>query len=418
MNVIDKFLVRYSKEYDFYTELARLSAEIIEAELESNGIRAIVTYRAKKPDRLKQKLIQRNDEKQYRRVDQIYADIVDLSGVRIALYFPGDISEVEVIINTKFALVKTKEFPDKDKVSKDKRFSGYWAKHYRCTLPIDNLIGSNSRYCDTVIEIQVASVLMHAWSEVEHDLVYKPLSGGVSEDELAILDQLNGLVMAGEIALERLQKALHQRNITSEKPFNNHYDLAGYLYGQFDVEKEEDRIVLGRVDMLFAFLQKLEMLTANNLEQYMALEYRDNESKSIVSQIVDYIIDEDIELYSLYEEVRSEFEFKGSIYDKKAKKTADETIGDFLAKWITIEQKLKEIYYNANPQDSKHFMSVSRMANFLMMKYPQYSYCLGEIKYLVRLRNELVHGVERPDNESLSKASKSMEELLKYLSQI
>ena len=52
---------------------------------------------------------------------------------------------------------------------------------------------------------------MHAWAEVEHDLVYKPYSGKLQEDELAILDEINGLVIAGEIALERLQKAITER---------------------------------------------------------------------------------------------------------------------------------------------------------------------------------------------------------------
>ena len=66
---------------------------------------------------------------------------------------------------------------------------------------------SEKRYCRARIEIQVASVLMHAWSEVEHDLIYKPLQGTLSKEELAILDELNGLVLAGEIALERLQAA-------------------------------------------------------------------------------------------------------------------------------------------------------------------------------------------------------------------
>ncbi len=41
---------------------------------------------------------------------------------------------------------------------------------------------------------------MHAWSEVEHDLTYKPMQGTLSEEELSILDELNGLVLAGEIA--------------------------------------------------------------------------------------------------------------------------------------------------------------------------------------------------------------------------
>lgn len=65
---------------------------------------------------------------------------------------------------------------------------------------------AEKRYAVARVEVQVASVLMHAWSEVEHDLVYKPLQGGLSTEEYAILDELNGLVMAGEIALESVIK--------------------------------------------------------------------------------------------------------------------------------------------------------------------------------------------------------------------
>ena len=71
-----------------------------------------------------------------------------------------------------------------------------------------SLTDAQKRYADARIEIQVASLLMHAWSEVEHDLVYKPLQGGLSTDEYAILDELNGLVERGEIALERLHVRL------------------------------------------------------------------------------------------------------------------------------------------------------------------------------------------------------------------
>jgi hypothetical protein len=48
---------------------------------------------------------------------------------------------------------------------------------------------------------------MHAWAEVNHDLVYKPARGELSDEEYSALDQLNGLVLVGEIGLERLQKA-------------------------------------------------------------------------------------------------------------------------------------------------------------------------------------------------------------------
>ena len=77
----------------------------------------------------------------------------------------------------------------------------------RIQLKDNSLQDTQKRYVNSKTEIQVASVLMHACSEVEHDLVYKPLNGTLSEEELAILDELNGLVLAGEIALERLQIA-------------------------------------------------------------------------------------------------------------------------------------------------------------------------------------------------------------------
>lgn len=95
------------------------------------------------------------------------------------------------------------------------------------------LSASSSRYAEAPIEIQVASVLIHAWAEVEHDLVYKPMSGQLSDEEYAILDELNGLVLAGEIALERLQYAGEARLLVTEDHFSNHYELAAYIYGRF-----------------------------------------------------------------------------------------------------------------------------------------------------------------------------------------
>ena len=51
---------------------------------------------------------------------------------------------------------------------------------------------------------------MHAWAEVEHDLVYKPFISGLSKQELAILDQINGLVLAGECAWKTSKRSLAQ----------------------------------------------------------------------------------------------------------------------------------------------------------------------------------------------------------------
>ena len=56
----------------------------------------------------------------------------------------------------------------------------------------ESLDKTQQKYATARIEIQVASVLMHAWSEVEHDLVYKPLSGTLSEEELLPVRHLAG----------------------------------------------------------------------------------------------------------------------------------------------------------------------------------------------------------------------------------
>lgn len=230
IGVIESFISTYRKEFDFYEKLAEFVGLKLEKALNKSGVRAIVSYRAKAIDSLHRKLDKRDAEtgsKRYMVVDDIYRDIVDLAGVRVALYFPGDIDVVSKIISELFFEIQSKTFPsahvnDAEEVYQ-KRFDGYHAKHYRVKL------GDDSRYSEAPVEIQIASVLMHAWSEVEHDLVYKPMSGGASKEELMILDEINGMVIAGNIALERLQSAISERINGACYIFQNHYELAAFI---------------------------------------------------------------------------------------------------------------------------------------------------------------------------------------------
>jgi len=80
MILIDQFLARYRKEFDFYSQVSRLGAQLIEQQLQSAGIRAIVTWRAKSLSRLAEKIRQRSEAKNYQSVDDIFKDVVDLAG--------------------------------------------------------------------------------------------------------------------------------------------------------------------------------------------------------------------------------------------------------------------------------------------------------------------------------------------------
>lgn len=271
-DIIDEFMGRYNKEYDFYFNLAKQVEVELEKHLRDSGVRCIVSSRAKSPDRLRDKVTGRNEEKKYNDVDAVYKDIADLSGVRVAIYFPDNVIDVDKIIRGIFNVDEDNviEFPnDKKKTASangyDKTFSGYKATHYRVSIKGD------TRYSEKhLVEIQVASVLMHAWSEVEHDLVYKPLQGNLSEEEHMILDEINGLVLTGNLALKRLQQAGRSRTKAQNYEFKNHYDLTSFFINQkssilteglnfrslFRILKAINRTKRSDLDKLYSWMEK------------------------------------------------------------------------------------------------------------------------------------------------------------------
>jgi ppGpp synthetase/RelA/SpoT-type nucleotidyltranferase len=116
-DLIQSFVARYRREYDFYYEVARLVAQRCEELSAENGIRGIVTFRAKRPDRLEAKLSRRDEDKHYQSEEDIRSDIVDLSGVRIALYFPSDRTKIAALLSEAFVVDEVKEYRGKPKTN-------------------------------------------------------------------------------------------------------------------------------------------------------------------------------------------------------------------------------------------------------------------------------------------------------------
>jgi hypothetical protein len=136
---------------------------------------------------------------------------------------------------------------------------------------------------------------MHAWSEVEHALVYKPSDSELSEAEHLLLDQLNGLVLAGELGLEQLQKAGEARVAVGTRQFANHYELAAHLLSQASAVNEQPVTDsgIGRVDLLFRLLTRIELNTPDDLRPYLDLLHGDLEQRPLAEQIIDALIAED-----------------------------------------------------------------------------------------------------------------------------
>jgi ppGpp synthetase/RelA/SpoT-type nucleotidyltranferase len=406
---IEEFVARYRKEYDFYSRAARLVAETLDRDLQGAGIRCIVTDRAKSVSRLEAKCRQRAASSAYSSVDEIYDDIVDLAGVRVALYFPAEREQVEGLIRRTFVLIEEpKRFPEGSLPVSPRRFAGYNAVHFRVRLREADLGEADKRYAEARVEIQVASVLMHAWAEVEHDLVYKPLAGELSSGEHMLLDQLNGLVMAGEIALEALQKAGEVRVAETGRRFANHYDLAGHLLSAATVlEGPVNESGLGRVDDLFELLTRLDLDTPERLEPYVKALHGDLEARPIAEQIIDQVLAEDQERYDLYEAVRSHRRWAAA---EPSDTDGNVEIGNFLAQWIRVERVLRDAFSELD--DPRRVTPILRLADNPEVLDPDLR---PEFHQLRRLRNNLVHGVEVPAAAELAEAAGRLSALADHI---
>jgi ppGpp synthetase/RelA/SpoT-type nucleotidyltranferase len=338
VEIIDEFLVRYTRERDYYARAASIARDMLDGRLFEEGVRAIVSARAKSPARLRDKLLQRAKKRTFASVEEIRTDLVDLAGARVALYFPGDRYRVNRLIAETFDVVATREFPrpddQKDARGWKKRFSGYGATHHRAHLRRQELTEPEQQYAEAMIEIQVASVLMHAWSEVEHDLVYKPLSGELSVDELAILDELNGVILAGEIALERLEASGERRITASKQPFRSPYDVATVLieHARTRFDKPVTDAGLGRTDLLLELLGALQLDTREKLGPFLDVLDPDVERRPLSEQVIEHVVAADPDRAALYQRIQ-----RGAGQETTER---DRAIGSFVRWWALLEQVL------------------------------------------------------------------------------
>jgi ppGpp synthetase/RelA/SpoT-type nucleotidyltranferase len=405
MDLIDQFIARYTKEYDYYSQAAYIAQRILENDLQSAGVRAIVTARAKSFVSVENKCRKRAASKgAYSSVEEIYNDIVDLAGVRIALYFPAEGGQVDGAIGRLFQVADKRKFPEEGKERPGSpRFSGYGARHYRVTFKEDSLGETEKRYSAARIEIQVASVLMHSWSEVEHDLVYKSPVGKLSDEEYALLDQLNGLVLSGEIALERLQKAGEDRVASTDRRIASHYDLAVLLLsaGAGLTDQPINDAGLGRVDILFDFIDRLKINTPGLLEPFISALHGNIELRPLAEQIVDILLDADAGRYEIYNEIRARHLWL-PLPDSA---DASVHVGRFMKSWIELEAMLRGLNSHVRSYglpNSRELVEMGILTRDEIYDFDQ----------LRRMRNFLVHGVEVPDIAALDEASARLEGIL------
>jgi putative GTP pyrophosphokinase len=168
MNV-DEVIKKYvSEQMGTYRLLSEKMKEFLSSILSSKGIFPhSITSREKNPERFRKKIT--TEGKVY---DSLSNNITDLAGVRIITYFPSDVDKIVPLIEKEFK-VDPKHSVDK-RLCLDPAIFGYASVHFVVefrseVLKLPEFTLFNKMKC----EIQVRTILQHAWAEIEHDIVYK-----------------------------------------------------------------------------------------------------------------------------------------------------------------------------------------------------------------------------------------------------
>jgi len=379
--IVSKFIEQYKVEFDYYSNLAELVRDECDNKLQSAGIKAITSWRAKNPDSLRLKLTKRDKDKNYQAIEDIRNDIADLAGVRIALYFPSEREAIEKLINELFIIKNRKIFPEQSqKPTYTKRFSGYWATHYRVVLK-PNI--NNLRYSTKLVEIQVASVLMHSWSEIEHDLVYKPNNGKLSEEELHILDEINGLVMVGEIALERLQETMVDR-INRKSRFDDSYELKNYL-SKYIVDINSRNI--GNIQYLNEIMNNISFNNKSKIRNIVShLEY--SPDSSIADELIDKIF---------IEAFKTEIDTNKIISLTKENAAKRSGFESFLKLWILLESINEYMMEAYNIENKSYKIKFDIYLKTEILNFQE----VEQLKEFRTIRNYILHGVGKYEDDYL-----------------
>lgn len=172
---IEEAVKQYTSQRSLYEALAKKVETVIREVLDSEGVEYhSVVSRAKEIDSFHRKA---STEKYSDPINEIK----DKAGVRIITYVESEARRIADIINSLFNVV-TEHSVDKSKTLGIDRM-GYRSVHYVARFPLERYkLPEYKRFEGMEFEVQVRTILQHAWAEIEHDRNYK--FTGILPDEI------------------------------------------------------------------------------------------------------------------------------------------------------------------------------------------------------------------------------------------
>ena len=166
--------LEYERERGRYHDFANDIVRLLQACLDEGKITYhTITGREKDPDSFERKAAKTSpDDPSAAKYSDPVHQITDKAAVRVTTYFLETVDEVLQVIKREFDVLERL-----DKRSTDPDRLGYQSVH--CLVrhrPSRTNLSEYRRFAGLTAEIQVRTILQHAWAEIEHDIQYKAIA--------------------------------------------------------------------------------------------------------------------------------------------------------------------------------------------------------------------------------------------------
>ena len=198
--------IELQKVINEHTSFTTMLYELIKSLLATLDVKYhTIEHRTKTIESLEEKIGRKN-------ITDTKKEIMDISGIRIILYYQEDVDKVVDLVKNNFAI------DEKNSINKADLYNsnefGYLSVHYIVTLDDKrNKLPEWNLFSELKAEIQIRTVLQHSWASISHQLMYKK-NYEIPKELERKLYQLAGLF---ELADEQFLNIKHQHNSLKER---------------------------------------------------------------------------------------------------------------------------------------------------------------------------------------------------------
>ena len=156
----------FEKKRPLYEEFCLAAEKFLVGVLKERKYQFQIYYRIKSLERLEEKITRKKKQKKLFRT---ISEIEDLAGIRIVFYLESDKEKFIKDLESKMLICCIEDL---------EKQNGYRAKHVIVTFDKKRLnLQKYKKFKNLKCEVQLVSIFSHAWSELEHDWLYKDVYG-------------------------------------------------------------------------------------------------------------------------------------------------------------------------------------------------------------------------------------------------